>query len=51
MRQSYKIFRQKYLDKVEEKYLHKVEEQLIIANKMRAERTNLLKAFLDKQTK
>lgn len=34
-----------------EKYLDKVEEQLIIANDMRKERNNLLKTFLDKQTK
>lgn len=41
---EYKQMRQSY-----ERYLEKVEEQLIIANKMREERNNLLKAFLDKQ--
>lgn len=43
---EYRQMRQSY-----EKYLDKVEEQLIIANKLREERNNLLKAFLDKQTK
>lgn len=43
---EYRQMRQSY-----EKYLGKVEEQLIIANKMREERNNLLKAFLDKQSK
>ncbi|XP_024869089.1 uncharacterized protein LOC112452885 [Temnothorax curvispinosus] len=43
---EYRQMRQSY-----EKYLDKVQEQLIIANKMREERNNLLKAYLDKQTK
>lgn len=43
---EYRQMRQSY-----EKYLDKVEKQLTIANKLRKERNNLLKAYLDKQTK